>query len=167
MLPEVSTDELENVSSNAELFRLTAPVACTGQSAVAKDVQTLKKNALVGLDVADAFITATTPTGRKSDRNVLEFYPSKEAYLYALADALREEYKAITDAGFILQLDWAALNPQRPILLDKPDPSDEEIEKARDLGVELVNYSLRGIPEEKVRYHHCWGSNAHMSLIRR
>ena len=65
------------------------------------------KAALSGLSVADAFITAVTPNFSKGDRDVEKYYPTRTAYLYAFADAMHEEYKAITDAGFILQLDRA------------------------------------------------------------
>jgi 5-methyltetrahydropteroyltriglutamate--homocysteine methyltransferase len=157
MLPEVSMDEVMNTPANVELFRLVAPIAYTGQSAVQGDIANFRA-ALDGLHVADAFITAITPTGRKSDQNVLEFYPSIEAYYYAVADALRTEYRAITDAGFIVQLDYAALNPHNYVLIDRADPSDAELRKGAELGVEVVNHALQGIPEDLVRYHHCWGS---------
>jgi 5-methyltetrahydropteroyltriglutamate--homocysteine methyltransferase len=72
---------------------------------------------------------------------------------------MHEEYRAITDAGFILQLDYAALNPLGNILINRTSVTDDDLRKARDMGVEVVNHALRGIPEERVRYHHCWGSH--------
>jgi 5-methyltetrahydropteroyltriglutamate--homocysteine methyltransferase len=114
---------------------------------------------LEGLSVADAFISAVTPVSRKSDRDVLKFYPTETEYLYALADAMREDYKAITDAGLIVQLDYAALNPHEQILKGRRNLTTEEQRRARELGVEVVNHALQGIPEERVRYHHCWGSS--------
>jgi 5-methyltetrahydropteroyltriglutamate--homocysteine methyltransferase len=79
--------------------------------------------------------------------------------MYALADALSVEYTAIVEAGFILQLDYALLNPRNHALLQtKPDATDEEVTRAMEIGIEVVNHALRDIPEEKVRYHHCWGS---------
>ena len=106
---------------------------------------------LDGLHVADAFITAVTPTTERKDAGVLDFYPNHRAYLYALADALHEEYKAITDAGFILQLDRPA---QNPVLNLSPEEQQRELE----LGIEMVNHALRGIPEDRVRSHWCGGS---------
>src|SRR5262249_21174658 len=100
-----------------------------------------------GLPVAEAFMTATPPTGRRNDADVLKFYPNAEAYMYAVADALHEEYMAITEAGFILPLDLAATSAQQPPALQQR--------------VEVLNYALRDIPEEQVRYHHCWGSMNH------
>jgi 5-methyltetrahydropteroyltriglutamate--homocysteine methyltransferase len=157
MLPEVSIAELANAPGNAARFRITAPIGYRAES-VQRDIATLK-SALVGFTVADAFITAVTPVGRKSDRGILDVYSNETAYLYALADALHEEYAAITDAGFIVQLDYAALNPGTQLLLvDNPNPSEEDFRRAREVGVEIVNHALRGIPEDRVRYHHCWGS---------
>ena len=109
--------------------------------------------------LTDAFITAVTPVSRKSDAGVLDVYRSERDYLYALADAMHEEYAAITDAGFLLQLDYAALNPQEQILKSASSPSDSDMRSARELGIEMTNHALRGIPEERVRYHHCWGSD--------
>jgi 5-methyltetrahydropteroyltriglutamate--homocysteine methyltransferase len=114
---------------------------------------------LSGVSVAEAFIPADVPTSRKGDRDILDFYPSAEAYLYAVADAMHAEYKAITDAGFLVQLDLAALNSGRKMLLsDRPDLGDEDMHRALEVGVEVLNHALRGIPEDRVRYHHCWGS---------
>ena len=157
MLPEVSLDDVPNLPGNYERFSVTGPVTYRGQALVQRDIDTLKA-ATEGLDVADVFITAATPMmARRSDRNVLEHYPSQEAYLYALADALHDEYQAITDAGCLLQIELGVLNPRRQ-MLDNASPTPEEMRHAMDLGVDIVNHALRGIPEERVRYHHCWGS---------
>jgi 5-methyltetrahydropteroyltriglutamate--homocysteine methyltransferase len=145
MYPDISMDEVKDTPSIVERFRLTGPITYTGQQAVQSDIANLK-SAVQGLNVADIFVTAVTPNFRKGDRNVEAFYSTKDAYLYAFADAMHEEYKAITDAGFILQLDRAAVS------------ADGAVE-AMDQGVEVLNHALRGIPEERVRYHHCWGSN--------
>jgi 5-methyltetrahydropteroyltriglutamate--homocysteine methyltransferase len=157
MLPEVSLDDVPNLPGNYERFIVTGPVTYRGQSLVRQDISTLK-SATEGLDVSDVFITAATPMmARRSDRDVLEHYPSQEAYLYALADALREEYRAIADAGFLLQVELGVLNPRRQ-MLGNAAPTPEEVQHAMDLGVEIVNHALQGIPEDRVRYHHCWGS---------
>ncbi len=158
MLPGVSMEEVADRPSNSELFRLTGPISYGGQAAVRNDIRRLKE-ALDGLTVADAFLTSVTPSSRKSDRNVLDFYPSQTAYLYAVADALHAEYRAITDAGFVVQLDYDALNPQAQLLIDEESPSEESMSRARDLAIEVLNHALRDIPQERSRYHHCWGSN--------
>ena len=110
MYPEISMEEVANAPAIVERFRVTGPISYKGQAYVQKDIQTLK-NAVQGLNVADVFVTAVTPTSRNSDSDVDKVYGTREAYLYDIADAMHEEYKAITDAGFILQCDFAALNP--------------------------------------------------------
>jgi 5-methyltetrahydropteroyltriglutamate--homocysteine methyltransferase len=156
MYPDVSMEEVANAPAIVERFRVTGPITYKGQSAVQEDIDVLKA-ALDGLTITDAFITAVTPTSRSSDRDVEKFYPTRQAYLYDLAEAMHEEYKAITDAGFILQCDFAALNPQG--IIDRTNAPREDARRARELAVEVLNHALRDIPEERVRYHHCWGSN--------
>ena len=150
MLPGVAMDEMVNVRGKSELFRLTGPIKYQGYAHVQQDIERLR-TALQGLHVTEAFITAVTPTTERKDEGVLEHYSSHQAYLYALADALHEEYKAITHAGFILQLDRPAQNPVLNL-------SGEAIIREMELGVEIVNHALRGIPEDRVRSHWCGGS---------
>ena len=150
MHPSVSMDEMKNIRGKSELFRLTGPISYRGKAYVQRDIDRLR-TALDGLQVSDAFITAVTPTTERKDEGVLDHYPNRQAYLYALADALHEEYAAITDAGFILQLDRPAQNPVLNL-------SADEVQREMELGVEIVNHALRGIPEERVRSHWCGGS---------
>jgi len=84
------------------------------------------------------------------------YYSSEEAFLEGIADALAVEYRAIVDAGFILQLDDPGL-PDTWDMLD-PHPSLQEYQRYAMLRVEALNRALKGIPEERVRYHMCWGS---------
>ncbi len=157
MPPEVDISDVPNLPGNYERFVVTGPVTYRGQSLVQRDIDVLKA-ATRGLDVADVFITAATPMmARRSDRDVLKFYSSQDAYLYALADALRDEYTAIASAGFLLQIELGVLNPRRQ-MLNNANPRPEDMTRAMELGVEIVNHALQGIPEEQVRYHHCWGS---------
>ena len=150
MWPEVDMDGMRNVRGKSELFKLNGPISYRGAASVQKDIARLRAG-LQGLDVADAFITAVTPTTERKDAGVLDYYPNHRAYLYALADALHDEYRAITDAGFILQLDRPA---QNPVLNLSADAQQRELE----LGIEIVNHALRGIPETRVRSHWCGGS---------
>ncbi len=134
------------------VYKLVGPISYD-DTAVKRDIANLRA-ALNGLDVADAFISAVTPTNMtRADLNVLEFYPSTEAYQYALADVMREEYKAITEAGFILQLDRPAQDPAYQLV------DDAEIIRALDAAIEIENYALRDIPPERVRLHWCGGSS--------
>jgi 5-methyltetrahydropteroyltriglutamate--homocysteine methyltransferase len=94
------------------------------------------------------------------DEDFQPHYPSEEAFFFALAEAMREEYKAIVDAGFILQID----DPRVVSGWDVPDPrtgSHLTLEAYRTeaiLRVEALNHALEGIPAERVRHHVCWGS---------
>jgi len=83
-------------------------------------------------------------------------YPTDEAYLFAIANAMREEYQAIVDAGFLLQID----DPRVVTQYGMPDPAPtiEEYRKFAELRVEAIDHALEGIPEDRVRYHLCWGS---------
>jgi 5-methyltetrahydropteroyltriglutamate--homocysteine methyltransferase len=127
------------------------PIAYTGQEAVAKDIANLKA-ALAEVDVAEAFMPATSPRGFGGN----EHYATDEEFNCALADALREEYRAIVDAGLILQVDDPGLTE---ILSDNPDNTIEERRVEAGKHVEIVNYALRGIPEDRVRFHTCYGLN--------
>ena len=156
MWPQIDMTEVADQPAIVERFNITGPIQYKGQAYVRNDIDTLK-SAVQGLAVSDVFITAVTPTSRTSDRDIEKVYSTKEAYLYDLADALHEEYTAITDAGFILQCDFAALNPHA--LVERTSAPRDDARRSRELAVEILNHALRDIPEERVRYHHCWGSN--------
>jgi len=129
-----------------------APVTYTGQAAVATDINNLK-SALQGLEVGGAFLPATSP--RATGTN--EYYPSQEEYEVAYADAMREEYKAILEAGLILQIDDPGC--ARILSIDTPDVTPEQIARAERC-IELYNYALRDLPQDRVRLHVCYGVNA-------
>ena len=130
-----------------------APVSYTGQTAVQMDVQNLKA-ACASVDAEEAFITAVAP-GSIITRRVNQYYPSEEAFLFAIADAMKTEYKAIVDAGFLLQID----DPQLVTRYDAedPPPDAEQYCKLAAARVEALNHALADIPPERVRYHICWG----------
>ena len=113
------------------------------------------KSALDGLSFVEAFMPSATPS--RSDVDTDQVYPTEQAYLYALADAMHEEYKAIVDAGFVVQLDLG-LPARNQVLPGKPSPSWAELRRASEMQIEAYNHALRGIPEDRVRYHLCWGS---------
>jgi hypothetical protein len=137
----VAANDLADISANqTEWFRLTGPITYIGNAAVQRDIERLQ-SALSGVHVADAFVSAVKPVSRKSDRDVLAFYACESDYLYAVSDVMRQEYRAIADAGFILQLGYAALNPHEQILREAANPTDDELRRARELGVEIVNHA--------------------------
>ena len=143
-------------SSSSRMYGLTCtgPVKYVGQQAIRRDIDLLT-SAIRGVRVEEAFITAVSPATLQILPN--EHYKSQQDYTWALAEAIREEYKAIVDAGFILQID-------DPALVDIWDwwfSIESDIagyRKWAEFQVEAVNHALQGIPEDRVRFHICWGS---------
>jgi 5-methyltetrahydropteroyltriglutamate--homocysteine methyltransferase len=131
-------------------FACTGPVSYRGQDAVRLDIENLKA-ALQGLEPADVFLPAVAPSGVGKN----EYYPSYEEYMHAVAQALGHEYRAIVDAGFLLQID----DPFLTELYSFASLSAAELRKTAETYVEALNYGLRGIPPEKVRFHTCYGIN--------
>ena len=130
----------------------TGPITYTGHDALRREIDLLK---LTGGSSDDLFLTSTAPASLEVYRSN-QYYSREEDYLYAIAEALREEYRAIVDAGVLLQVDDAWL----PALWDRVGISMglEAFLKRCQMRVEALNYALRGIPEDRVRYHLCWGS---------
>jgi 5-methyltetrahydropteroyltriglutamate--homocysteine methyltransferase len=130
-----------------------APVSYTGQTAVQMDINNLRA-ACASVEAEEAFITAVAP-GSIITRRINQYYPNEEAFLFAIADAMRAEYKAIVDAGFLLQID----DPQLVTRYDAedPPPDAEQYRKLSATRVEALNHALADIPQERVRYHICWG----------
>ena len=132
----------------------TGPIAYIGQKELQADIDNLKA-ALKDVKVEDAFMTAISPSNLELYYEN-RFYPSGEEYLAALAEAMRVEYKAIVDAGFLLQID----DPRMATHYNRSvDASIEDCRKFIALRVEAVNHSLRGIPEDRVRFHTCYSVN--------
>ncbi len=129
----------------------TGPVTYTGREAVRTDIENFKAG-LAGVSPADAFMPASAPRGRDIGRN--EYYRTYEEYLEAVADAMHEEYQAIVDAGLNVQVDDPALTYA---LGHSPQLSPSERRREAELHVEAINRALRGIPEERVRFHTCYG----------
>ena len=131
----------------------TGPISYTGHQLVQQDIENFS-SALEVVSTEEGFLPAIAPGtfGRGQNR----YYPDEEAFLYAIADAMKEEYKAIVDAGFLLQID----DPGLPDTWDMQIPalSVAEYRKLAAVRIEALNHALQGIPEESVRYHICWGS---------
>jgi 5-methyltetrahydropteroyltriglutamate--homocysteine methyltransferase len=131
----------------------TAPIYYKEQNAVQMDIENLQA-AYAGANAEEAFITAVAP-GSIITRRTNKYYPTEEAFLFAIADAMKTEYKAIVDAGFLLQIDDPQLVTRYD--MDDPPPTAEEYRKLAEPRVEALNHALADIPEERVRYHICWG----------
>ncbi len=131
-----------------------APLAVKDKEAARTDVSNLKA-ALSDTNAHGGFLTAASP-GVVSLFFRNEHYPSEEAYLFAIADAMRHEYKAVTDAGFDLQLDCPDLAMGRHI--QYANLSLAEFRKRAQMHVAALNHALEGIPAERLRMHLCWGN---------
>jgi 5-methyltetrahydropteroyltriglutamate--homocysteine methyltransferase len=136
------------------IWECTGPITYEGQAAISRDIENFKA-ALSSSEATEAFMPVAAPMsarGRRGNR----YYPTEDEYAAAVADAMTQEYRAIVDAGFILQLDDAFLATEYDRLLREKTPA--EVHKHAEARVELMNYALTGIPEDRVRYHVCWGS---------
>jgi len=132
------------------------PIAYTGYEALSRDLGNLKA-ARDNAGVEEAFVASIAPGSLEMFcRGQNSHYATPEVFVEAIAAALREEYQAIVKAGFILQLDDPGL-PGAWDMLD-PRPSLEEYRRYAMLRVEALNRALEGIPEDRIRYHMCWGS---------
>ena len=85
-----------------------------------------------------------------------QYYPTEEEYLFAIAEAMRTEYRAIVDAGFILQIDDPGLGETWDMMI--PRRRWRSTASLQTRNIEALNHALRGIPEDRMRYHLCWGS---------
>jgi 5-methyltetrahydropteroyltriglutamate--homocysteine methyltransferase len=129
------------------------PVRYVGQEFIQADVDTFKAS-LKDVDVAEAFLPANTPgTIEHWMRN--DYYKTDEEFVFAIAEAMRVEYEAIANAGFVLQIDdpdlpdgWACL----------PGLTVAQYRKYATMRVDALNYALRNVPREQIRLHVCWGS---------
>ena len=130
------------------------PLRYTGQSEIAADIANFKA-ALGGVNVAEAFLPANSP-GTIEHWLLNECYKTDEEFLFAIADVMREEYRAIVDAGLLLQMDEPDLPDGWNCL---PAITLPEYRKYAALRVEALNHALAGIPKEQVRLHVCWGSH--------
>jgi 5-methyltetrahydropteroyltriglutamate--homocysteine methyltransferase len=132
----------------------TGPVAYKGHAPLQRDIANLKA-ALDGQRREEAFMPAVSPSNLANwNRN--EHYNSEEEYLYALADALREEYRAVIDAGLVLQVDDPLL---ASYYVMHPEASLEECRKWAMARVEVLNHALKGLPPDRIRYHTCYSIN--------
>jgi len=141
------------VGASAGVAVCVGPIAYVGQSEVLRDIANLK--AALASTGATGFLPVASPSSVIPDRKN-EYYRSEDELLEAIAGAMRVEYRAIVDAGLLLQLDDARL----AVTYDRmvPPASFDDYRRWVARQVELINHALDGIPEDRVRYHVCWGS---------
>ena len=132
---------------------VNGPLSYTGQAEIARDIKNLKTAAAKAN--VQAFLPVVAPAsalpGAKN-----EHYPDEKSYLFALADALHEEYQAIVDAGLYVQIDDAFLPYMHERMV--PPRTLAEYKAWAQMRIDALNHALRGIPEDRSRYHICWGS---------
>ncbi|HME23324.1 MAG TPA: cobalamin-independent methionine synthase II family protein [Acetobacteraceae bacterium] len=129
------------------------PITYTGHDAIARDIANFKAG-LAACGAEEGFMTAIAPGSASRIANA--YYKTEEEFMHACGAAMREEYKAIIDAGLILQLDdpsiaenWDQINPE---------PTVEEYRKFTMRRVEALNAAVKGLPQDRIRFHLCWGS---------
>lgn len=153
--PEYYQEYMGRAMTGASVSAI-APLVCTGPvryrnvEAVRRDIDNLKA-ALKDVNSEDVFMPSVAPSGVGFN----EYYPSEEAYFEAVGEAMRTEYHAIVDAGFVLQID----DPFLTEIFSRPSMDEAERRKTAEMWVEKLNHALRGIPADRVRFHTCHGIN--------
>jgi 5-methyltetrahydropteroyltriglutamate--homocysteine methyltransferase len=130
----------------------TTPISYVAHDQIKQDVANLNA-AIAGKDV-EGFIAALGPVSLGAGSHN-EYYPTEEAYLMAVAEAVREEYRAIVDGGLIVQIDEPNFFTA---WMFYPDHTVEEYRRLLESYVEVINHALEGLPPEQIRFHACWGS---------
>jgi 5-methyltetrahydropteroyltriglutamate--homocysteine methyltransferase len=143
-----------HVGSRQNRMVCTGPVTYKGQELLQRDIANLKA-AMREWEIEEAFMPAISPSNVEEwQRNA--YYKTQEEYIFAIGEAMREEYKTIVDAGLLLQIDDPRLVSY---YLVKPTASIADCRKWAHQRVEALNHALRGIPPERVRHHTCYGIN--------
>lgn len=151
--PEVMEAEFPNMKSGQQMYCCTSPIQYTSTHDIRREIDSFKK-ALSTVKVEEGFITVVAPASAiYSGFN--KYYASEREYIFALADALRTEYLEVHKAGLVVQVDDAVLANMYDHLVQQ---SPQHYRKWAELRVEALNHALRDIPEDRVRYHVCFGS---------
>jgi 5-methyltetrahydropteroyltriglutamate--homocysteine methyltransferase len=152
--PEYAAELFERRGAPLHAPRCEGPVTLRTTEGVERDVANLLA-AVENVEVAEAFLPAASPGVIVQDF-VNAYYPTREEYLYAVADAMRGEYRAIVDAGLVLQVDCPDLAMGRHVHF--ADVGIDEFHAEMHQNVEALNHALEGIPSDRVRIHVCWGN---------
>jgi 5-methyltetrahydropteroyltriglutamate--homocysteine methyltransferase len=143
-----------NFSTTAAQVFCVEPLKYVGHDAVKEDIEVFRA-ALQGKQYEEAFLPAVAP-GTIEHWMKNEYYKTDEEFVYAIADAMAEEYKAIVDAGFVLQIDDPDLGDGWQMF---PEMSVSDYHKYAEMRIDALNHALRDIPEDRIRFHMCWGSH--------
>ncbi|MPZ59380.1 MAG: epoxyalkane--coenzyme M transferase [Rhizobiales bacterium] len=130
------------------------PITYKGRDAIQRDIADLKAGLATAGITEGGWMNSIAPASCARMPN--EYYKNEEELLYACADAMREEYKAIIDGGLIVQLDDPAIGENWD--QQKEEPNVEGYRRYTKLCLDALNYSIKGLPADKIRFHLCWGS---------
>ena len=134
---------------------VTGPVKGRATEAIRREIEVFKAALTAAGGAEEAFVCVFAP-GWLDHHIFNAYYASDEEFVFALADAMAEEYRAVVDAGFILQIDDPGFMTSWDMI--KPEPSIAAYRRYLKLRIDALNHALAGIPEERVRHHFCWGS---------
>jgi 5-methyltetrahydropteroyltriglutamate--homocysteine methyltransferase len=129
------------------------PLRYVGGDAIKTDIANVKA-ALQAAGIDEGFMTSIAPGSTTRISNA--YYKTDEEFLFAAADAMREEYKAIVEAGLVLQLDDPAMATNWDMI--NPEPSVADYRRFAMMQAAALNHAIRGLPEDRIRFHLCWGS---------
>ena len=152
--PEFAATQTHLSSRNMPQPACTGPISWKDWPAAQRDIDTFQQIS-ANLPVEEVFMTAASP-GVIANFLPNEYYPTEEAYLYGLAEVMKDEYNAIVNAGLILQIDCPDLAMTR--VSQFSHLSVDEFKKVVELHVEVINYALADIDPERMRLHLCWGN---------
>ena len=152
--PEFAATQTHLSSRSMPQPACTGPISWKDWAAAQRDIDTFKQVS-ANIPVEEVFMTAASP-GVIANFLPNEYYPTEEAYLYGLAEVMKDEYNAIVNAGLILQIDCPDLAMTR--VSQFSHLSVDEFKKVVELHVEVINYALAGIDPERMRLHLCWGN---------
>ena len=152
--PEFAAQSGVSSSATIPWPACTGPISWKDEDAVQRDIKRLK-DATSGVESEEVFMTAASP-GVIANFLTNEHYPSEEEYLYALADMMKDDYKAIVDSGLLLQIDCPDLAMTR--VTQFSDLSQDQFIKIVEMHVEVLQYALSGLAPDRMRLHLCWGN---------
>ncbi|MGH8260712.1 MAG: methionine synthase, partial [Steroidobacteraceae bacterium] len=151
--PEAIAQDFPQIMKGVPTEACVGPILYKDTAAIDGAIEHLT-DAMKSVQVTEGFMTAVAPASAAYD-GINEFYPSEREYAFALADALRTEYLAIHRAGLLVQVDDAVLANMYDALVQQ---SPQRYRDWAQIRVDALNHALRGIPEDRVRYHVCFGS---------
>jgi 5-methyltetrahydropteroyltriglutamate--homocysteine methyltransferase len=151
--PDVMATEFPTMKDGMPTEACVGAIKYGDHSSIDRDIRNLK-DALKSVKVEDAFLPVVAPASAVFN-GINEYYPTEKEYVFAVAEALREEYRAIYEAGIIVQADDAVLANMYDHYVQQ---SPEKYREWAGLRIEALNHALQGIPEDRVRYHVCFGS---------